>query len=279
MPDVRVCVRACRQGGSGTLLGCLEEVGVDEDGGAHENTLLVGAGVFWEINLERLRVGEKLGGHGLWLSEDGTDERGIAVGLLLIRWVHAEGGLAAALAARVAFSAAVDAHTAAAGWLVELVHGLAVAVEDLEGWHAVPVVLLDASQRSSIAGEGSHLVAAALTSAWHAAHWTIDGDELGVGVELLHGHLVRMHWRAAEAATAAGLLDGMEDLVVAHEVLELSQGLATEQFLAPSTTSLADVELLAPCHVGLEGIAAAVFHLVGLHLECVWFVVVALCWW
>jgi hypothetical protein len=118
--------------------------------------------------------------------------------------------------------------------------------------------LLHLSQNVVVAGEGSFLVAATFASSCTASEGAINGDDLSVRVELLDCHLVLMARSAAVAAQTGSILERMEDLVVADEVLELRLGFASKKLLHPPTAGLAHLKLFATPEMRAEGTSATV---------------------
>lgn len=115
------------------------------------------------------------------------------------------------------------------------------------------------------------MVAAALAASLGAPEWTVHLEDFSVSVKLLHQHFIRIAGLAENAATAGAVVQGVKDLRPPNEIFELRLGLATEALLQPPTSSLAHLQLLTTRHVSLQGIRATPFHLVGLHVAVLGF--------
>jgi hypothetical protein len=108
------------------------------------------------------------------------------------------------------------------------------------------------------------LVAAALAKASRAAARALHREKLSIRIELLDLRGERIDGLAEDAAAAVGIIQGLSDLIVSDEVLELSTGLAAEALLQPTSSGLADAHTRSATQVGLEGVGSAV-HLLLLH--------------
>lgn len=146
-------------------------------------------------------------------------------------------------AAAAALGAQVHAHTAAASGLVHHVLSGLVGVQDLEGRHAVPGVLLHASDGNS---RGVHdlelLEAAALAVAHGAGEGALVSAVQLAALALGHSDLEIAEAAADHSDAAAGVLGGVQDvlLLVLHGGdLELSVGIAAQaQLHQPSLSGL-----------------------------------------
>jgi len=181
--------------------------------------------------------------------------------------VDSERSSTTTLSTGISFRAAIDAHATATGGRMDQVGVSAAVVVDLEGRDATEKGLLDVSKMVVVAREGRLLEAATLARSNGASEGTVHSDDLSLRVELLDSHLVRMAWRKTETAAKAGFLERVEDLSVTHKVLEFGFGLASQNLLEPSSSSLAHLKLVKASHVRLQGFRAT-FHLVGLHAGC-----------
>ena len=73
-------------------------------------------------------------------------------------------------------------------------------------------------------------------------------------VPYLDCHGERVDGRTEEAAAAAGIFQGVGDLSLSNKHLELCTSLTSQEFLTPTTTSLAKRHSLGVTHVRLQGL-------------------------
>jgi len=160
---------------------------------------------------------------------------------LHVEWEKVEGDLAAALAARISFRAAVDAHASNASGLVELVRALSSVVEDVVLGNAKVARFLDASNCLSTTANVSLLVAAALATSSATSKGTVELQKRRIRVELLDVHLEWVAGFAAHATEAIRVFERMSDLLISNKVLELGLGFTSHAFLQASTFGLANI--------------------------------------
>jgi hypothetical protein len=104
-----------------------KEVDIDKDGTSHQQSLLLGSGIIWESNIERICIRENLHGQRLWFLEDLSNVWRIAISLLLTRRKHVKWELAATPStARISLRAAVHAATSTAGRGVNFVDRISI---------------------------------------------------------------------------------------------------------------------------------------------------------
>jgi hypothetical protein len=108
------------------------------------------------------------------------------------------------------------------------------------------------------------LVAAALAKASRAAARALHREKLSIRIELLDLCGEGIDGLAEDAAAAVGIIQGLSDLIVSNEVLELGTSFAAEALLQPSSSGLANAHTCCATQVGLEGVGSAV-HLLLLH--------------
>lgn len=238
---------------------------VDVEGQSRDQSLLGGGCVLGEFHVQDDRVREHFREGGLGALEDDAQVGILARGFGVVGRVNPVGGLAAAPSAGISLGAAVDAASPAAGGRIDQIEVVSVPVQDLHGGDAIPAGFVDASEACTSAGHGGLLVRAALAAGKAALEGPFHGDDFRVGGLFLDDRLVGMDGSTAHAAETTRVLQGLKDLFVSLEVLELGQGLTAETLLDATPASLSHDELFHARKVGFHGTRAAIVHYISLH--------------
>ena len=199
------------------------------------------------------------------------------------------------LSTRVSFRTAVHADASQTSRSVDEVDLLPFMVKYLERRYTPPTGFLNGTEPCPTTRHCCSLVTAAFTTRHAALTRALDRDDLCLRVKFLHGHFPMKTWLTPTTSAKIWFLEGMEDLVGSDKVLEFCLGLTPENLLKTAPACLAHpvqesrrgkeqerivkegysagncdwshylLQLRTGVHVTLQGIGAAVVHLIGLH--------------
>ena len=141
-----------------------KELGIEENGSAHEHALFTGIGIIGKGNIKQgIRIEQSLFGlrHSLFGRNFADSMRRAASigGTLQEGWKYVKRDL---VKTWIAFGAAMDTAAGAASRLMDNVHALARCISDCIGRDAIVAILFNAAKLIIARCEGRHLIAAAL---------------------------------------------------------------------------------------------------------------------
>lgn len=241
--------------------------GIQENRSSHEHGLFIARRLLGKRDSKGIGIGKDFSFQALWFLYNLSQMVSITIGISLGSRKDPKGNLAAALAeTRIAFTAALNAHSSAARGRMDLVEGFAIGLGNSVSGDAVVAVFLDLTKSGASRREIRLLEAAALAAAGNALCRTIHCNKFRVGVEFLHTHLEGMNGSAKDPTAAISIFQRLRNLRVSDKVTKLGLCLAAQEFLAKPASCLAHHELGRAAQVSLHGVRARAIHLLSLHL-------------